>query len=50
MLDARIPEGALTRAAERELLDTCSALLLKYEGVDPANERAHALVEMVLAG
>jgi phenylpyruvate tautomerase PptA (4-oxalocrotonate tautomerase family) len=43
MLDAYIPERALTPEAERKLLDTCTDLLLKYEGVDPGNKRAHAL-------
>ena len=43
MLDAYIPAGALTPEAERKLLSTCTDLLLKHEGVQPANERARAL-------
>jgi phenylpyruvate tautomerase PptA (4-oxalocrotonate tautomerase family) len=43
MLDAYIPEGALTGEAERKLLGTCTDLLLEYEGVRPNNERARSL-------
>jgi phenylpyruvate tautomerase PptA (4-oxalocrotonate tautomerase family) len=43
MLDAYIPEGALSRAAERELVAKITDLLLEHEGVDPANERARKL-------
>jgi phenylpyruvate tautomerase PptA (4-oxalocrotonate tautomerase family) len=39
-LDAYIPEGALSPAAERELLARLTDLLLEYEGVDPSNENA----------
>jgi phenylpyruvate tautomerase PptA (4-oxalocrotonate tautomerase family) len=42
MLDAYIPEGALTPQAERTLLAACTDLLLEHEGVRPANERARA--------
>jgi len=43
MLDAYIPEGALSPAAEAELVGKISDLLLKYEGVDPANETGRHL-------
>jgi phenylpyruvate tautomerase PptA (4-oxalocrotonate tautomerase family) len=37
-MDAYIPEGALTKSAERELIVKLSDLLMEHEGVDPANE------------
>lgn len=37
MLDAYIPEGALTPDAEAQLLSTLTDILLKWEGADPAN-------------
>src|SRR6266536_3350314 len=43
MLDAYIPEGALTPEAERKLLGTCTDLLLEHEGARPTNERARSL-------
>jgi hypothetical protein len=43
MLDAYIPEGALSPSAERELLAKIIDLLLEHEGVDPSNERARPL-------
>ena len=43
MLDAYIPEGALSPSAERELLAKITDLLLEHEGVDPSNERARPL-------
>lgn len=43
MLDAYIPEGALTPQAERKLLGTCTDLLIEHEGADPANERVRSL-------
>jgi hypothetical protein len=43
MLDAYIPEGALSPSAECELLATITDLLLEHEGVDPSNERARPL-------
>jgi phenylpyruvate tautomerase PptA (4-oxalocrotonate tautomerase family) len=43
MLDAYIPEGALTPEAERKLLGTCTDLLLEHEGVYPTNEKARSL-------
>jgi phenylpyruvate tautomerase PptA (4-oxalocrotonate tautomerase family) len=43
MLDAYIPEGALSPSVECELLATITDLLLEHEGVDPSNERARPL-------
>ena len=43
MLDAYIPEGALTPEAERKLLATCTDLLLEHEGARPTNARARSL-------
>jgi phenylpyruvate tautomerase PptA (4-oxalocrotonate tautomerase family) len=43
ILDAYIPEGALSPGAERELLAKITNLLLEHEGVDPRNERARPL-------
>jgi phenylpyruvate tautomerase PptA (4-oxalocrotonate tautomerase family) len=43
MLDAYIPEDALSAAAERELVATITDLFLEHEGVDPANERGRKL-------
>ena len=43
MLDAFIPEGALSPNAERELVRKITDALLEHEGVDPANERGRKL-------
>jgi phenylpyruvate tautomerase PptA (4-oxalocrotonate tautomerase family) len=43
MLDAYIPEGALSPQAEDALLARLTDLLLQHEGVDPANQAARAL-------
>ena len=43
ILDAYIPEGALSPSAERSLLAKIADLLLAHEGVDPRNERARPL-------
>jgi len=43
MLDAYIPEGALSPEAEDKLLARLTDLLLQHEGVDPANQAARAL-------
>jgi phenylpyruvate tautomerase PptA (4-oxalocrotonate tautomerase family) len=43
MLDAYIPEGALSPDAERELVGKLTDALLEHEGVDPANERGRKL-------
>jgi phenylpyruvate tautomerase PptA (4-oxalocrotonate tautomerase family) len=57
MLDAYIPEGALTKEAERKLLSKCTDLLLEHEGADPTNEMARSIAwvfvhrpEMYVAG
>src|SRR5215813_10973487 len=39
MLDAYIPEGALSPNAERELLAKITDVLLEHEGVDPTDFR-----------
>jgi phenylpyruvate tautomerase PptA (4-oxalocrotonate tautomerase family) len=43
MLDAYIPEGALSPDAERELVRKITDALLEHEGVDPINERGRKL-------
>ncbi len=43
MLDAFIPETALTRTAEATLLRELTDLLMRHEGIDPTNERARAV-------
>jgi phenylpyruvate tautomerase PptA (4-oxalocrotonate tautomerase family) len=43
MLDAYIPDGALSAAAERELVAIITDLFLQHEGVDPANEQGRKL-------
>ena len=40
MLDAYIPEGALSPEAEDKLLAQLTDLLLQHEGVDPTNQAA----------
>jgi phenylpyruvate tautomerase PptA (4-oxalocrotonate tautomerase family) len=58
MLDAYIPDGALTHDAERQLLVTLTDILLKHEGADPADPKArslawvflHRLERMLVAG
>lgn len=42
MIDAHIPEGALAPAAEATLLRELTDILIRWEGFDPANERARA--------
>ncbi len=48
MLDAHIPEGALTRDAERALLAQLTDVLLRNEGADPTNPAARALAKVWL--
>lgn len=48
MLDAYIPEGALTEDAERKLLATLTDVLLIHEGADPSNPRARDLAKVWL--
>ncbi|HLO75029.1 MAG TPA: hypothetical protein VK196_01065 [Magnetospirillum sp.] len=43
MLDAFIPQGALAPEAEATLLRELTDLLMRNEGIDPANERARAV-------
>jgi phenylpyruvate tautomerase PptA (4-oxalocrotonate tautomerase family) len=43
MLDAFIPEGALSKEAEEKLIATLTDLLLKHEGADPKNETARSI-------
>jgi phenylpyruvate tautomerase PptA (4-oxalocrotonate tautomerase family) len=43
LLDAYIPEGALSPSAERELLAKITDLLIEHEGVDPSNEMVRHL-------
>jgi phenylpyruvate tautomerase PptA (4-oxalocrotonate tautomerase family) len=43
MLDAFIPEGALTAEAERQLIAKLTDLLLEHEGADPRNATARSL-------
>jgi hypothetical protein len=40
LLDAYIPEGAVSANAERELLARITDLLLEHEGVDPSSAPA----------
>jgi len=42
MIDACIPEGALTPEAEAKLFEELTNILIRLEGLDPANERARA--------
>jgi len=43
MLDAYIPEGALTAEAEQRLISRLTDLLLEHEGADPRNPAARSL-------
>src|SRR5258708_4174241 len=43
MLDAYIPEGALSPQAEEKLLARLTDLLLEHEGADPTNETVRSL-------
>lgn len=43
MLDACIPEGALAPEAEAKMLSEMTDLLMRHEGIDPANEKARAV-------
>lgn len=48
MLDAYIPEGALSADAERALLTRLTNLLLEAEGADPANAVAQSISKVWL--
>src|SRR5258707_15726790 len=43
MLDAYIPEGALSPQAEEKLLARLTDLLLEHEGADPTNETVRSI-------
>jgi phenylpyruvate tautomerase PptA (4-oxalocrotonate tautomerase family) len=43
MLDAYIPEGALSAQAEEKLLARLTDLLLEHEGADPTNETVRSI-------
>src|SRR5438105_3780708 len=43
MLDAYIPQGALSPESERALLGELTDLLLRHEGADPADERTRSI-------
>jgi phenylpyruvate tautomerase PptA (4-oxalocrotonate tautomerase family) len=48
MLDVFVPEGALSAEAERSLLSRLTDILLRNEGVDPADPRARGLAWVFL--
>ena len=48
MLDAFIPEGALSTAAEQALMADLTNILLRNEGADPTNSRARGLAWVFL--
>jgi len=43
MLDAYIPQGALTPTAEQQLLADLTDILIRNEGADPANARVRSI-------
>jgi len=48
MLDAYIPENALSPVAERALISQLTDLLLRHEGADPSDPRARAIAWVFL--
>jgi phenylpyruvate tautomerase PptA (4-oxalocrotonate tautomerase family) len=48
LLDAYIPQGALTPEAEEALLTRLTDVLLENEGADPSNPRARSVAWVVL--
>jgi phenylpyruvate tautomerase PptA (4-oxalocrotonate tautomerase family) len=48
MLDAFIPEGALSPAAEKQLLSELTDVLIKHEGADPTNENVRSIAWVFL--
>jgi phenylpyruvate tautomerase PptA (4-oxalocrotonate tautomerase family) len=48
LLDAYIPQGALTPEAEEALLSRLTDILLENEGADPTNPRARSVAWVVL--
>lgn len=47
-LDAYIPAGALTAAAERDLLSKLTDLLIRHEGGDPSDPRVRSIAWVFL--
>lgn len=43
MLDAYIPDGALTTEAEEKLMSDLTDLLIRHEGADPTNEQVRSI-------
>lgn len=48
MLDAFIPEGALSAQAEKELLSNLTDILLRHEGADPSDPAARSIAWVFL--
>jgi phenylpyruvate tautomerase PptA (4-oxalocrotonate tautomerase family) len=48
MIDAYIPEGALEANAENRLLEGLTDILIKHEGLDPADQRVRAVTWIFL--
>jgi phenylpyruvate tautomerase PptA (4-oxalocrotonate tautomerase family) len=48
MLDAYIPEGALSAEAEKKLMARLTDVLLENEGADPSNETARSIAWVFL--
>jgi phenylpyruvate tautomerase PptA (4-oxalocrotonate tautomerase family) len=48
MLDAFIPEGALSAEAEKQLLSNLTDILLRTEGADPTDPRARSIAVLTL--
>lgn len=48
MLDAYIPQGALTETAEKELLAKLTNILLRHEGADPEDPAARSIAWVFL--
>jgi len=48
MLDAFIPEGALSAEAEKGLLSDLTDILLRHEGADPSNPAARSIAWVFL--
>jgi phenylpyruvate tautomerase PptA (4-oxalocrotonate tautomerase family) len=48
MLDAFIPDGALSPVAERALVSALTDILLQHEGADPSDPRAQAIAWVFL--
>jgi phenylpyruvate tautomerase PptA (4-oxalocrotonate tautomerase family) len=48
MIDAYIPEGALEANTENRLLEDSTDILIKHEGLDPADQRVRAVTWILL--